>query len=152
MKRSGVIAVLKRAIRHWGHTTYESKVADLSSEVANLKAQVRSATEESGAMKDKYDDLQAELNKSKEEIIAEFQESAAYDQAIADAGAPEIFRTFVVAEKHLKTDPGACWETFIDRFVAAKKDIEDGLGEPMPFDGPNPFVIPAGPDSPPPSK
>ncbi|KAK1383958.1 hypothetical protein POM88_021693 [Heracleum sosnowskyi] len=193
MKRSGVIAVLKRAIGHWGHsealisgaatvfvheleslnqklkekedrnqilenelsslkTTYDSKVSDLSSEVSKLKAQVTSATEESGAMKDKYDDLQAELSKSKEEIIAEFQKSAAYDQAIADAGAPEIYRTFVVAEKHLKTDPNACWESFIDHFVAAKKDIEDGLGEPMPYDGPNPFIIPAGPDSPQPSK
>ncbi|KAK1369178.1 hypothetical protein POM88_035270 [Heracleum sosnowskyi] len=128
--------------------TYDSKVADLDSEISKLKAQVASVTEESGVMKDKFEDLQAKLNKSKEEIVAEFQKSDAYDLAIAEAGAPEIYRTFVVAEKHLKIDPGACWESFIDHFVAAKKDIEDGLGEPMPYDGPNPFVIPAGPDSP----
>ncbi|KAK1384172.1 hypothetical protein POM88_021907 [Heracleum sosnowskyi] len=46
--------------------------------------------EEAGAMKDKNDELQVELSKSKEEIIAEFQKSAAYDEALADAGAPEV--------------------------------------------------------------
>ncbi|KAK1384171.1 hypothetical protein POM88_021906 [Heracleum sosnowskyi] len=131
MEQSGVVAVLQRAIGHWGHsgalisgaatvfvheleslnqelkkkedrnqslendlsslkTTYDSKLSDLNSEVSRQKAQVKKAMEEAGAMKDKNDELQVKLSKSKEEIIAEFQKSAAYDQALADAGAPEL--------------------------------------------------------------
>ncbi|KAK1376298.1 hypothetical protein POM88_032491 [Heracleum sosnowskyi] len=192
MEQSGVVALMQRAIGHWGHsgalisgaatvfvneleslncelkkkedrnqslenelsslkTTYDSKLSDLDSEVSMLRAQVKKAMEEFGALKEKNDELQLKLNKSQEDIIAEFQKSSAYDQTIADAGAPEIYRMFVVAEKHLKTDPQASWESFIDHFVSAKKDIEDGLGKPLPYDGPNPFFVLAGPDSPQPS-
>ncbi|KAK1401287.1 hypothetical protein POM88_000892 [Heracleum sosnowskyi] len=65
--------------------TYDNKLSSLDYEVSKLKAQVKSAMEESGAMKNKNDELQAELSNSKEKIIAEFQKSAAYDQAIVDA-------------------------------------------------------------------
>lgn len=78
-------------------------------------------------------------------IIAEFKKSPAYDEAIAKARAPKVLRCWLVAEKHIKTDPYASWDTFIVEFVAAKKAIEDVKGELEPFDGPSPNFIPAPP-------
>ncbi|KAK1375800.1 hypothetical protein POM88_031993 [Heracleum sosnowskyi] len=131
--------------------TCENQIADLNAEVSGLKVKVADAEKESGALKKENEDLNLEILQSKEDIIAEFKKSSAYDQALADVSAPEVYQTFVVAEKHLKTDPNASWESFIDHFVADKKGVEDGLGEPTPYDGPNPFVISPSTDSPQPS-
>lgn len=56
-----------------------------------------------------------------------------------------MLRCWFVSEKHIKMDPYASWDSFIDEFVVAKKAIEDGKGEPEPFVGPRPTFIPAPP-------
>lgn len=68
-----------------------------------------------------------------------------YDEDIVNAGALEIQRCWLIAERKIKTDPYASWDTFVDAFVASKKAVEDGKGEPEPFNGPSPSSIPAPP-------
>lgn len=60
---------------------------------------------------------------------------------MANVGAPEILRCWLVAEKHINTNPLADWESFITEFLAVKATIEDGKGEPEPYDGPSPSFI-----------
>ncbi|KAL8147587.1 hypothetical protein AgCh_005053 [Apium graveolens] len=78
--------------------------------------------------------------------FVEFGESGL--RALANAGAPEIARCWLVAERHIKTNPEADWDSFVSEFIKAKEDIELGLGEPEPFDGPCPsFIPPSAPDA-----
>lgn len=95
-------------------------------------------------------ELEAEIQKLKKElesrqnekvVIEEFKNSEEYHQDLANAAAPEIQRSWIIAEKHIKTDPNAFWGSFVDRFVVAKKDLEDGKGEPEPYNGLNPSFI-----------
>ena len=103
----------------------EKEAGDLKAEVARLKG------------------LLADQEKVGAEAIAKYKQSEAYDQEIADAGAPEIQRCWLVAERHIKTDPAADWKSFIEEFLQAKENIEKGLGEPVPYNGPNPAFFPA---------
>lgn len=102
----------------------EARVASLEAEVQDLKKELVS-------------------HRAEYIIIAEFKESEEYDQALVNAAAPEIQRCWVITERHIKTDPNAFWGSFVDEFVPAKKAIEDGKGEPEPYDGPSPRFIPA---------
>ncbi|KAL8157803.1 hypothetical protein AgCh_002495 [Apium graveolens] len=78
----------------------------------------------------------------------EFKRSEEYDRALANAGALEIARCWLVAERHIKTNPEADWDSFVSEFIKAKEEIELGLGAPEPFDGPCPsFIPPSAPDS-----
>ena len=96
----------------------DKKVSGLEKEIADLK-------------------LQLETRKAPEEVIAEFQESTAYADALAKAAAAEVMRCWTVAEKHIKTDPAANAQSFIDLYIAAKNKISAGEGEPEPYVDPN---------------
>lgn len=48
-----------------------------------------------------------EQSKVKAAAVTKFKASEVYDHAIADAGAPEFLRCWVVSKKHIKTDPAA---------------------------------------------
>ena len=95
----------------------EGRVSGLEKEIADLKSQL-------------------ETRKPPEEVIADFQESAAYRDALAKAAAAEVMRCWTVAEKHIKTDPGANAQSFIDLYIAAKNKISAGGGEPEPYVAP----------------
>ncbi|KAK1397106.1 hypothetical protein POM88_006969 [Heracleum sosnowskyi] len=107
---------------------------DLSTERArnaDLEKKLKEAEEKLAAVKPEAD------------IIKEFQETDAYLQAVADAGAPEVLRSWKVAETLIKTNPEANWDTFVEAFLAAKDAIERGEGEPECFQGPNPLIFPS---------
>lgn len=91
--------------------------------------------------------LQKQIDEHRDEdtVIAVFKNSKEYDLALASAGAPEIERCWIIAEKHIKTDPIANWASFISEFLAAKRAIKEGKGEPEPFDSLNPSFLPAVP-------
>lgn len=93
--------------------------------------------------------LQKKVDEQKDEetIINEFKNSKDYDLALASAGTLEIERCWIIAEKHIKTDPKANWASFIDEFLATKIVIEERKGEPEPFDGPSPSFLPTAPTS-----
>ncbi|XP_074327713.1 uncharacterized protein LOC141665627 [Apium graveolens] len=101
----------------------EKEVLDLKSELAELRRQMSAVRPEA-------------------EVIDEFKRSEEYDRALANASAPEIARYWLVAERHIKTNPEADWDSFVSEFIKAKEDIELGLGEPEPFDNPCPSFIP----------
>ncbi|KAL8105885.1 hypothetical protein AgCh_029619 [Apium graveolens] len=76
------------------------------------------------------------------------RKSVEYDRAIANAGALEIACCWVVAERHIKTNLEADWDSFFEEFIKVKQLIEAGLREPEPFDGSCPsFLPPSAPDS-----
>ncbi|XP_074375166.1 uncharacterized protein LOC141716906 [Apium graveolens] len=102
----------------------ETRAEGLAKEVERLKAE-----------------LAAKENLNKEAIIAEFKASDVYDLEVAQAGVPEVRRSWVVAERHIKTYPLASWESFIQEFLAAKAAVEQGQGEPEPYDGPSPSFL-----------
>ncbi|KAL8145178.1 hypothetical protein AgCh_003399 [Apium graveolens] len=102
----------------------ETRAEGLAKEVERLKAE-----------------LAAKENLNKEAIIAEFKASDVYDFEVAQAGVPEVRRSWVVAERHIKTDPLASWESFIQEFLAVKAAVEQGQGEPEPYDGPSPSFL-----------
>ena len=109
------------------------------------RARADSAENALEGLKREMEELKRSNAENEAAAIARFKKSPEYDQAMANAGAPEVLRCWLVAERHIKTDPYASWDTFIDNFVAAKKAVEDGEGEPEPFDGPSPSFIPAPP-------
>lgn len=118
-------------------------------EVSRLQNQLKKekdyAEKESGDLRAELATVEQLAEKDKEEIIAKFKQFAAYDQTIADVGAPEIERCWIVAEKHIKTIPEANWFSFVDKFLNSRDNIEKGLGEPKPYNGPNPSFIPGSP-------
>lgn len=157
----------------------QARISALQTEVGNVKvlmsgmqtslkkkgddlvaAESRSATLQTEKEKAEKDaaDLRAEVEKLKKElaerepeeaVIEKYKRSAEYDKALAGAGIPEVIRSWKIAEKHIKTDPEASFESFWQLFLKAKKDIEKGLPEPDFYEGPTPSFIPpvANPDS-----
>nr|XP_017249391.1 PREDICTED: uncharacterized protein LOC108220203 isoform X1 [Daucus carota subsp. sativus] len=95
----------------------EKRVSELEKQISDLK-------------------LQLEARKAPEEVVAEFQRSKAYGDALAKAAAAEVMRCWTVAEKHIKTDPGANAQSFTDLYIAAKNRISAGGGEPEPYVAP----------------
>lgn len=123
----------------------EAKESKWKKKLEAEKVQIDNAQKESG-------DLKAEVARLKEhplqqdkvaaDTVPKFKAYEAYDQAIADAGAPEILRSWIVAERHIKTDPAANWDSFIEEFLVAKDNLEKGLRESVPYNGPNPAFLP----------
>ncbi|KAK1372867.1 hypothetical protein POM88_029060 [Heracleum sosnowskyi] len=79
--------------------TCENRIADLNAEVSGIRAKVAESQKESGALKKENEDLNLELLLARGDIVAEYKKSQDYDQAIADAGAPEVLRCWIVAER-----------------------------------------------------
>ncbi|XP_074332852.1 uncharacterized protein LOC141670763 isoform X2 [Apium graveolens] len=141
----------------------EDHVNELISELGELKTQyttkessMQIKLKEEGDRADKAEkestDLRSELfvlkkklyeEKHEEAIIAEFKKSSEYGRAIADDVALDILRSWIVAEKDIKTNVNANSDSFVEEFLAAKTAIEQGKGEPTPFDGQSPSFLPA---------
>ncbi|KAL8126339.1 hypothetical protein AgCh_013581 [Apium graveolens] len=112
---------------------------------SELKEQVKSEKDRANKLEKDLEEVRVELaakdDLDKEAIIAEFKKSKEYDMAIATAGAPDVPRAWVIAERHVKTDPTAHWGSFVHEFLAAKAAIEHRKGEPEPYDGPTPSFL-----------
>lgn len=131
-------------------TEKETRIREFETELKNLKisqeSEVSGLQDQLKKEKDRAEKESRELSQKDEEaVIAKFKQSEEYDQAIANAGAPEIEHCWIIIERHIKTNPGANWATFVDEFLAAKENIEIGLGEPEPYDGPSPAFLPGTP-------
>ncbi|XP_074332865.1 uncharacterized protein LOC141670774 [Apium graveolens] len=86
-------------------------------------------------------ELAANEDLKKEAIIAEFKASDVYDFEVAQVGVHEVRRAWLVAERHIKSDPLTNWDSFIQEFFATKSAIEEGKGEPEPYNGPIPSFL-----------
>lgn len=126
-------------------SAHEAKESEWKRKLEAEKIRANNALKESGDLKAELAHLKEQLleqDKVGAEAVAKFKASEAYDQAIANVGAPKILRSWVVAERHIKTDLAAIWDSFIEEFLQAKDNIERGLGEPVPYNGPNPAFLP----------
>ncbi|XP_017240837.1 uncharacterized protein LOC108213543 [Daucus carota subsp. sativus] len=149
----------------------QARISALQTEVGNVKllmsgmqtslkkkgddlvaAESRSATLQTEKEKAEKDaaDLRAEVERLKKElaerepekaVIEKYKKSEEYDKALAGAGIPEVIRSWKIAERHIKTDPKASFESFWQLFLKAKKDVEKGLPEPDFYEGPTPSFI-----------
>lgn len=111
----------------------DSEVSGLLSQLNVEQDRANYVEKESGELKSELATFKEHLPQQDEEaIISKFKQSVEYDQALANAGAPEILRCWVVAVRHIKTNTEANCDTFIEDFLAAKDNIEKGLVEPEP--------------------
>ena len=125
----------------------ESLDSDLKlakSSVDDLSEKLRVAETRVSEFETEIEGLKRQLAERKEPaaVISEFQKSDEYDRALAGAASAEILRCWIVAERHIKSDPEADFDSFCNMFVKAKKDLEKGLGEPKSYDGPTPSFLP----------
>ena len=125
------------------------KEAELGQKVKDAEARAVEAEGKVSGLEKQIADLekQLETRKAPEEVIVDFQKSPAYGDALAKAAATEVMRCWNVVERHIKSDPVANAQSFIDLYIEAKNKIAAGEGEPEPYDGPSPsFLPPANPD------
>lgn len=124
----------------------EAKEQEWKDKLELERVRLDNAYKESGELRAEVARLKEQLVEQEKigtDAIAKYKKSEAYDQEIADARAPEILQCWVVAERHIRMDPATNWDSFIDEFLTAKDNLEKGLGEPVPFNGPNPAFLPA---------
>lgn len=102
-----------------------------------------SAETKSGMLEKEAAELKTELGsrKPKDEVIDAFKQSTKYSRALADVAAKKLLRCWVVAEKHIKTDPESSWEKFIDLYIEVEEAFVKNGTEPEPYNGPA-IVIP----------
>ncbi|KAL8119002.1 hypothetical protein AgCh_016482 [Apium graveolens] len=122
----------------------DNSLSRLNKHLNEVTIRAENAEKEASELKSKLAELRKQMSavRPESEVVAEFKRSEEYDRALANAGAPEIARCWLIAEKHIKTNPEADWDSFVSEFIKAKEDIELGLGEPEPFDGPCPSFLP----------
>lgn len=88
-------------------SAHEAKEREWKEKLDAAKIQADKGSREQKAEIARLKEQVMDQKKAGEEAIAKFKASEAYDREIADAGAPEIFHSWVVAERHIKTDPDA---------------------------------------------
>ncbi|KAL8114633.1 hypothetical protein AgCh_021479 [Apium graveolens] len=115
---------------------FQTAVADKDAEISQLRDQIivkdnclsglnkhlnevtiraKNAENEASDLKSELAELRREMSvvRPESEVIAEFKRSEEYDRALANAGAPEIARCWLIAERHIKTNPEADWDSFV---------------------------------------
>ena len=120
--------------------------AEWKKKVDDAEARAVDAEKKASGFEEEVGTLKKVLEERKEAgvVIAEFQRSTAYADALNHAAAAEVVRCWHVAERHIKTDPEANLQSFIEAYLAAKDNIKAGKGEPEPYEGPSPsFIVPA---------
>ncbi|XP_074364997.1 uncharacterized protein LOC141706066 [Apium graveolens] len=128
----------------------DNSLSGLNKHLNEVTIRAKNAEKEAFELKSELAELRKQMSavRPESEVVAEFKRSEEYDRALANAGAPEIARCWLIAERHIKTNPEADWDSFVSEFIKAKEDIELGLGEPEPFDSPCPsFLPPNAPES-----
>ena len=141
VSESGVAAKVKEA--------EVQKEAELGQKIQDAEDRAVEAEGKVSGLEEKIADLkkQLETREAPEVVIANFQKSSAYADALAKAAAAEVMRCWNVAERHIKSDPTANAQSFVDLYIEGKNKIAAGKGEPEPYDGPSPsFLPPINPD------
>lgn len=134
----------------------ENKLASsrcsVEEKISGMKESLKISEEARQAAETRTSDLTKELElvkadlaarKSEQAVIDEFKKSKEYEEVLSDAAASKIRRCWVVAERHIKTNPAANWDSFCDHYIAAEEVIENGGPESLPYDGPNPAFFPS---------
>ncbi|KAK1365436.1 hypothetical protein POM88_040997 [Heracleum sosnowskyi] len=124
-------------------TKNAEKEFEFTSKLSGLQVEILVIEKKANDLDEVNKQLLLENVKSREAVIAEFKGGPEYDQDVADAAAPEILRAWLVSERHVKTDLKANWDSFVVEFLAAKLALEQGKGEPQPYDGPVPSFLPS---------
>ena len=148
---------LERSAREALETGMASKIKEaelrketkLGQKVKDAEIRAADAEKKATGLEKEVADLKNLLEERKEpkKVIADFRESAAYGDALAQAAAAEVVRCWHVAERYIKTDPEASLQSFVEHYLAAKDKIKSGKGEPEPYKGPSPsFISPIVPD------
>ncbi|XP_063937118.1 uncharacterized protein LOC135147741 [Daucus carota subsp. sativus] len=123
---------------------WKRKLEEAETRAGDSEKRVAGLEEDVGKLKKQLED-----RKEPEVVIADFKESEEYKGALANAAAAEVVRCWNVAERHIKTDPVADLNSFINLYIQARDDASAGKGEPEPFEGPSPsFIAPANPVAP----
>ena len=123
---------------------WKKKVDDAEARAADAEKKASGFEEEVGALKKTLEE-----RKEAGVVIVEFRKSTAYADALNQAAAAEVIRCWHVSERHIKSDPGANLQSFIEAYLAAKDNIKAGKGGPEPYKGPSPsFIVPADPGNP----
>ena len=114
------------------------KEAELGQRVKDAEIRAEGAEKKVTGLEQQVAELKKELETRKvpADVISDFQKSPAYGDALSKAAAAEVMRCWTVAEKLLKTDPGANAQSFIDLYIAAKDQIAAGGPEPEPYVAP----------------
>ncbi|XP_063947091.1 uncharacterized protein LOC108198426 [Daucus carota subsp. sativus] len=114
------------------------KEAELAQEIKDAEARADDAEKRASGLEKEVAELKKKLEsrKAPTEVVAEFQKSQVYADALAKAAAAEVMRCWTVAEKHIKTDPGATAQSFIDLYIDVKNKVNAGGAEPEPYVAP----------------
>ncbi|XP_063937158.1 uncharacterized protein LOC135147752 [Daucus carota subsp. sativus] len=114
------------------------KEAELAQRIKDAETRADSAEKKVSGLENEVAALKQELQtrKAPAEVLADFQKSKAYADALAKAAAAEVMRCWTVAEKHIKTDPGANAQSFIDLYIDVKNKVNAGGAEPEPYVAP----------------
>lgn len=105
---------------------HEAKESEWKKKLEKEKVRTKNAVKESADLKSELARVKGKLlEQGKAEAVAveKFKASEAYNQAVADAGDPDVLRCWMVFERHIKADPSACWDSFIEEFLNAKDNI-----------------------------
>lgn len=120
------------------------KVAELGDEVKSAGDRAAAAELESGTLKTRVEELEAQLKavRPEAEVISEYKKSTEYGDAIAESAADKLLRCWIVAEKLMKTNPEASFDKFTDLYIAVEEAHDLDGSEPEPYSGPNPIIPP----------
>lgn len=125
-------------------SAHEARESELGKALDAVKTRADNAEKECNELRDELVRIKGQLqDRDEAKIIEKYKGTEAFSQAVADAGAPKVLHCWVVTKRHLKTNLAAKWESFVDKFLFAKDNLEKGLGEPNLFNGPNPAFLPA---------
>lgn len=122
VSESGVAAKVKEA--------EVQKEAELGQKIQDAEDRAVEAEGKVSGLEEKIADLkkQLETREAPEVVITNFQKSSAYADALAKAAAAEVMRCWNVAERHIKSDPTANAQSFVDLYIEAKKKNCCGQG------------------------
>lgn len=102
--------------------SHEKELSGLKDQLKAVANRVDVAEKKSELLDKDVEDLKAQINmrRLEEDVIKELKESHAYTKALADTVALKITRCWVVAERVIKTIPGADWEIFVEKLLEAE--------------------------------
>lgn len=118
------------------------KVSGLENSLKDAGDRASAAETKSGLLEKEVEELKAELGARKPEceVIDAFKRSSEYSTTLVDAAATKILRCWLVAERHIKTDPSSSWDKFIEHYIEAEEAFAKDGTEPEPYEGPNPVL------------
>ncbi|KAL8145306.1 hypothetical protein AgCh_003483 [Apium graveolens] len=100
----------------------DTSLSGLNKHLSNVTTRAENSEKEVSNLKSELAELRRQMSavRLEVEVIEEFKRSEDYDKAMANVGAPEITHCWLVAERHIKINPEADWDNFVNEFIKAK--------------------------------